>query len=180
MYPAPPCDYKRRRRASLRKVGQLSRHLPLRTHALTPSSDIVIRHAQTPLLAETWELPSLSRPACTPYYKHSGCKIIQCTRTPPLLDVRPRGRNQDKPVRYCVACCINIWDEETRSIASWNPDRRVRTPTRTISTSCKKKMIKCQLKGLMMHGTLKNYNVEKTKSTCLQTVSYSCSGGTPL
>jgi len=33
-----------------------------------------------------------------------------------LLDVRPRGRNQDKPVRYCVASCINIWDEETRSI----------------------------------------------------------------
>src|SRR6185437_5754657 len=34
----------------------------------------------------------------------------------PLLDVRPRGRNQDKPVRYCVASCINIWDEETRGI----------------------------------------------------------------
>jgi len=34
----------------------------------------------------------------------------------PLLDVRPRGRNQDKPVRYCVASCINIWDEETHSI----------------------------------------------------------------
>ena len=30
----------------------------------------------TPLLAETWELPSLSRLACIPYYKHSGCKII--------------------------------------------------------------------------------------------------------
>ena len=47
----------------------------------------------------------------------------------PLLDVRPRGRNQDKPVRYCVASCINIWDEETHSITSWDPDRRVRTPT---------------------------------------------------
>ena len=47
----------------------------------------------------------------------------------PLLDVRPRGRNQDKPVRYCVASCINIWDEKTRSITSWDPDRRVRTPT---------------------------------------------------
>src|SRR6185437_14500636 len=70
----------------------------------------------TLLLAETWEPPSLSRLACTPYYKHSGCKIIQCSRTPPLLDVRPRGRNQDKPVRYCVASCINIWDEETRGI----------------------------------------------------------------
>src|SRR6185503_614471 len=47
----------------------------------------------------------------------------------PLLDVRPRGRNQDKPVRYCVASCINIWDEEARSITSWDPDRRVRTLT---------------------------------------------------
>ena len=47
----------------------------------------------------------------------------------PLLDVRPRGRNLDKPVRYCVASCINIWDEETHSITSWDPDRRVRTPT---------------------------------------------------
>src|SRR6185436_2856976 len=55
----------------------------------------------TPLLAETWELLSLSRLACNPYYKHPGCKIIQCPRTPPLLDVRPRGRNQDKTVCYC-------------------------------------------------------------------------------
>ena len=30
----------------------------------------------------------------------------------PLLDVRPHGRNQDKPVCYCVVSCINIWDEE--------------------------------------------------------------------
>ena len=30
----------------------------------------------------------------------------------PLLNVRTHGRNQDKPVHYCVASCINIWDEE--------------------------------------------------------------------
>jgi len=29
-----------------------------------------------------------------------------------MLDVRPHGRNQDKPVCYCIASCINIWDEE--------------------------------------------------------------------
>ena len=60
-------------------------------------------HSSQPTLplAETWELLSLSRLACNPYYKHLGCKIIQCPRTPPLLDVRPRGRNQDKTVRYC-------------------------------------------------------------------------------
>ena len=28
----------------------------------------------TLLLAETWELPSLSRLACTPYYKHPGAR----------------------------------------------------------------------------------------------------------
>ena len=28
----------------------------------------------TPPLAETWELPSLSRLACTPYYRHSGAR----------------------------------------------------------------------------------------------------------
>ena len=70
----------------------------------------------TPLLTETWELSSLSRLACTPYCKHSGCKIIQCTRTPPLLDVRSRGRNQDKPCVTVITSCIIIWDEETRSI----------------------------------------------------------------
>ena len=32
-------------------------------------------------------------------------------------------------MRYCVASCINIWDEKTHSITSWDPDRRVRTPT---------------------------------------------------
>ena len=47
----------------------------------------------------------------------------------PLLDVRPRGRNQNKPVRYCVASCINIWDKKTRSITSWGPNRQVRMST---------------------------------------------------
>ena len=70
----------------------------------------------TPLLAETWEPSSLSRLACIPYYKHSGCKIIQCPRTPPLLDVRPRGRNQDIPCVTVIASCIIIWDKEARSI----------------------------------------------------------------
>ena len=45
--PVPPCVYKRRRRASLKGVGRLSRHYTaLRAHALAPSSDIAIRHAQ--------------------------------------------------------------------------------------------------------------------------------------
>ena len=89
----------------------------------------------TPLLAETWEPPSLSRHACTPYYKHSGCRIIQCPRTPPLLDVRPRGRNQDKPVRYCVASCIASGTRKHAAFTSWGPDPRVRTPTK-IEAKC--------------------------------------------
>ena len=37
-----------------------------------------------------------------------------------LLDVRPHGRNQNKPVRYCVASCINHLRRRTRSIiTSW-------------------------------------------------------------
>ena len=70
-------------------------------------SSLTLRHSysprSTPLLAETWELPSLSHLACIPYYKHFRCKIIQCPRTPPLLDVRPRGRNQDNRV---LLCCL--------------------------------------------------------------------------
>ena len=112
MYTVPPCDYKRRRRAPLK--GDVGRDHP------DTSTTLSTRYWHSPLsaspLAETWELPSLSRLACTPYYRHLRCKIIQCPHTPPLLDVRPRGRNQDKPVRYCITSCINIWDEKTRSI----------------------------------------------------------------
>ena len=49
------------------------------THARSPEHDIgtCLNH-----LAETWELPFLSRLACTPYYRHPRCKIVQCIRTP--------------------------------------------------------------------------------------------------
>ena len=91
MHAAPPCDYKRRRRAPFRLSGLSGFSLPRGRSGTTEHSS-----QPTPLLAETWELPSLSRLTCILCYKHSGCKIIQCPRTPPLLDVRPRGRNQDK------------------------------------------------------------------------------------
>ena len=116
MYVAPPCDYKRRRRAPL--SGALDSRPPALWLLSSRGRTRTTEHSSppTPLLAETWELLSLSRLACTPYYKHSGCKIIQCPRTPPLLDVRPRGRNQDKPCVTVIASCIIIWDEKTRSI----------------------------------------------------------------
>ena len=50
-----------------------------------------------PLLAETWEPPSLSHLACTPYYKHSGCKIIQCPRTPSCWTYGPAAGTRINP-----------------------------------------------------------------------------------
>ena len=83
----------------------------------------------TPLLAETWELLSLSRLACTPYYKHSECKIIQCPRIPPLLDVRPRGRNQDKLCVTVLPLASSSGMRKHATFTSWDPDPPVRTPT---------------------------------------------------
>src|SRR6185312_14146101 len=113
MCTAPPCDYKRRRWASFSGVG-----LSLSGFSLKRGRSGTTEHSSqpTPLLAETWEFPSLSRLACIPYYKYSGCKIIQCPHTPPLLDVQPRGRNQDKPCVTVIASCIIIWDEEIHII----------------------------------------------------------------
>jgi hypothetical protein len=50
-------------------------------------------------LAETWELPSLSRLACTPYYRHLRCKIIQCPRTPPCWTYYPAAGTR---INLCV------------------------------------------------------------------------------
>src|SRR6185503_1308948 len=83
----------------------------------------------TPLLAETWELPSLSRLACTPYYKRSGCRIIQCPRTPPLLDVRPRGRNLDKPCVTVLPLASSSGTRKHAAFTSWDLCPRVGTPT---------------------------------------------------
>ena len=80
-------------------------------------------------LAETWGLPSLSRLACTLLLQALQCKIIQRPRTP-LLDVRPRGRNQNNPARYCIAYCINhIELGTTQHLHYLVPGRREWTPT---------------------------------------------------
>ena len=116
MYAAPPCDYKRRRRAPFRHSG-------LSGFSLLSGRSGTTEHSSqpTPLLAETWELPSLSRLACIPYYKHSGCKIIQCPRTPPLLDVRPRGRNQDKPCVTVLPLASSSGTRKHAAFTSWDP-----------------------------------------------------------
>src|SRR6185503_10606061 len=117
MYPAPPCVYK--------KGGGLLPNPSLhgltlathRTHSLTPRY-WHLPQSSSPL-AETWELPSLSRLACTPLLQALHCKIIQCTHTP-LLDVRPRGWIYDIPLRYCVTSCVNYLGLGTRNIiTSW-------------------------------------------------------------
>src|SRR6185312_13418374 len=83
----------------------------------------------TPHLAETWELPSLSRLVCIPYYKHIGCKIIQCPRTPPLLNIRPRGRNQDKPCVTVLSLASSSGTRKHAAFTSWDTGPRVGTPT---------------------------------------------------
>ena len=124
----------------------------------------------TPLLAETWELPSLSHLACTSYYKHSGCKIIQCPRTPPLLDVRPRGRNQDKPCVTMLPLASSSGTRKHTAFTGWDPGPRVGTPTDGESdpkdfllkyeaaieasgggVACKVKAFVLSLKGLAQH-----------------------------
>ena len=93
----------------------------IRDHRHTLSTAEHSPHS-TPFLAETWEPPSLSHLACTPYYKHSGCKIIQCPRTPPLLDVRPRGRNQNKPCVTVLSLASSSGTRKHAAFTSWDPD----------------------------------------------------------
>src|SRR6185503_16248153 len=94
MYTVPPCDYKRRRRASFKGDVAIivKRSVPLSTRYWhSPQS--------TSPLAETWELPSLSCLACTPYYRHLRCKIIQCPRTPPCWTYSPAAGTR---INSCV------------------------------------------------------------------------------
>jgi hypothetical protein len=57
-------------------------------------------HSPQSSLAGTWELHSLSHRACIPLYRHRRCKKHIASRS--LLDVWPRGRNQDKPLHLSV------------------------------------------------------------------------------
>ena len=78
----------------------------------------------TPPLAETWELPSLSRHACTPYYRHLRCKIVQCSRTPLCWTYGPTAGTRINP---CVTVLPLASTSETRNMQHrLSPDRRVR------------------------------------------------------
>src|SRR6185503_1848824 len=86
----------------------------------------------TPLLAETWELSSLSHLACTPYYKHSGCKIIQCPRTPPCWTYGPVAGTRINPCITVLPLASTSGMRKHASFTSWDPDPRVKTPTTSI------------------------------------------------
>jgi len=60
-----------------------TQHSALLTEHIHSSKPRYWHSAQsTPPLAETWELPSISRLACTTYYRHPRCKTVQCSCTP--------------------------------------------------------------------------------------------------
>ena len=80
--------------------------------------------------------PSLGIGGCVPppgcgYPRNpaTGCKIIQCPRTPPLLDVRPHGRNQDKPCVTELSLASSSGTRKHAAFTSWDPGPRVGTPT---------------------------------------------------
>ena len=105
MYTAPPCDYKRRRQASF-KGGRSGHSGQCCDHRHTLSTTEHPPQSTSPL-AETWELPSLSRHACIPLLQAPPVQDNTVPSHTPLLDVRPRGRNQDKLMHSCVTSCIN-------------------------------------------------------------------------
>ena len=135
MYLAPPCNYKRRRWASFSSPGWTlwsEVGLSLSGFSLPRGRSGTTEHQSqpTPLLAETWELPSLSRLACTPYYKHSGCKIIQCPRTPPRWTYGPAAGTRINPCVTVLPLASTTSGMRNTQHHHWlGPNRRVRAPT---------------------------------------------------
>ena len=144
MYTVPPCDYKRRRRASFKGDRHLRRRQdrtfrPLdRTQHSAPLSTRYWHSPQsTSPLAETWELPSLSHHACTPYYRHLRCKIIQCPRTPPCWTYGPAAGTRINPCITVLPLASTSGTRKHASFTSWDLVPRVRTPTFKKNTSLK-------------------------------------------
>ena len=86
----------------------------------------------TPPLAETWELSSLSRLVCTPYYKHPRCKIVQCSRTPLCWTYGPMAGTRINPCVTVLPLASTSGTRNTQHHHWLGPDRRVRTPTHTV------------------------------------------------
>ncbi|KAG2612537.1 hypothetical protein PVAP13_4KG302005 [Panicum virgatum] len=60
----------------------------------------------------TWEHPSLSHLACTPYYRHPWCKTVQCSRTPICWTYGPTAGTRINPCVTVSPLASTIWDEE--------------------------------------------------------------------
>ena len=127
MYTVPPCVYKRRRRASFKGVAQ-SDHFDRTQHSAPLSLRYWNMPQSTPSLTETWELPSLSRLAYTPYYRHLRCKIIQCPRTPPCWTYGPTAGTRINPCVTVLPLASAFGTRKHTAFTSWDPDPRVRTP----------------------------------------------------
>ena len=83
----------------------------------------------TPPLAETWELPSRSRLACTPYYRHPRCKTVQCSRTPLCWTYGPTAGTRINPCVTVLPLASTSGTRNTQHHHWLGPDRRVRAPT---------------------------------------------------
>jgi len=107
MYTAPPYNYKKEEVGFLEQEPGLSGHvgLSLSGFSLSRGRSGITKHSSqpTPLLAETWELPSLSRLACIPCYKPSGCKIIQCPLAPLCWTYGPATGTR---INRALLCCL--------------------------------------------------------------------------
>ena len=113
MYTIPPCVYKRRRWASFKgvAVGPFGRtkRLALLTEHIRSSEPRYWRSPHsTPPLAEDLGASLPLSPRLYPLLQAPPVQDSTMLSHTPLLDVRPHDRNQDKPMRYCVASCINI------------------------------------------------------------------------
>ena len=132
MYTAPPCVYKRWRRALSSPTHLISstHSAQLAEHARSPELRYWHLPPSTSPLAETWEFPSLSRLACTPYYRHPRCKIVPCTRTPLCWTYGPVAGTR---INRAFLCYLLHQPSRVRDYVAFYklvPDRRVRTPTR--------------------------------------------------
>ena len=107
------------------------RHTLSTTQSTRTRSELRHRYSpcSIPLLAGTWELPSLSRLACTPYYKHSGCKIIQCPRTPLCWTYGPVAGTRINPCVTVLPLASTSGTRKRAAFTSWDPDPRVGAPT---------------------------------------------------
>ena len=109
--------------------GRTQRFALLAEH--TRSSEPRYWHSpqSAPPLAETWELPSLSRLACTPYYMHPRCKIVQCSRTLLCWTYSPTAVTKINPCVTVLPLASTSGTRNTQHHHWLGPDRRVRTPT---------------------------------------------------